>query len=83
MVDVLVTVPFGQPFMDRLAAVDPRLNVRDTTQPLRQFLRGELPEDPELLAQAERDAAELLPTTEIIVGWARFPVAALRWADKK
>src|SRR5215207_11094466 len=82
MMDVLVTVPFGQPFMERMAAVDTRLHVREATQALRQFLRGEMPEDPALLAEAERDAAELLSSTEIIVGWARFPVAALRWADR-
>ena len=80
MVDVLVTVPFGGPFIERIAAVDARLNVREATQALRQFLRGELPEDPALLEEAERDAAALLSTTEVIVGWARFPVAALRWA---
>ena len=81
MVDVLVTVPFGEQFLGRLGAVDARLRVRECTQVLRQFLRGELPEDPDLLQAAERDAAELLTTAEIIVGWARFPVAALRWAD--
>ena len=81
MVDVLVTVPFGRPFVERIAAVDARLTVREATQTLRQFLRGELPEDPALLAEVERDALELLAPSEIIVGWARFPVAALRWAE--
>jgi phosphoglycerate dehydrogenase-like enzyme len=81
MVDVLLTVPFGEEFRARIAAVDPRLNVRDATPHLRQFLRGELPEEADALALAERDAAELLTSTEVIVGWARFPVAALPWAE--
>jgi D-2-hydroxyacid dehydrogenase (NADP+) len=82
MVDVLLTVPFGEEFRQRVASVDPCLNVREATQPLRQFLRGELPEDPEVIQAAERDAAALLPGTEVIIGWARFPVEALRWADR-
>ena len=82
MVDVLVTVPFGEEFQERIRAVDGRLRVREATQPLRQFLRGELPEDPETVRAAEQDAAALLSDTEVIVGWARFPVEALRWADR-
>lgn len=82
MVDVLLTVPFGEEFRSRIAEVDPCLNVREATQSLRQFLRGELPEEPEAIEAAERDAAALLPTTEAIIGWARFPVEALRWADR-
>src|SRR3712207_5301110 len=82
MIDVLVTVPFGEEFQERIRAVDSRLRVREATQPLRQFLRGELPEDPAMVRAAEKDAAALLSDTEVIVGWARFPVEALRWADR-
>src|SRR6266511_3485307 len=66
----------------RIASVAPSLRVRDATEPLRLLLRGELPEDPATVTAAERDAAELLPSTEVIVGWARFPVEALRWAER-
>jgi phosphoglycerate dehydrogenase-like enzyme len=82
MVDVLLTVPFGEGFRQRLAGVDASLNVREATQPLRQLLRGEIPENPAEVRVAEEDAAKLLPSTEVIVGWARFPVEALRWADR-
>ncbi|MGE0543195.1 MAG: D-2-hydroxyacid dehydrogenase [Dehalococcoidia bacterium] len=82
MVDVLLTVPFGEDFRQRLAGVDPSLNVREATQPLRQLLRGEVPEDPDAARAAEEDAATLLPATEVIVGWARFPVEALQWAER-
>lgn len=82
MVDVLLTVPYGEDFRQRLAGVDPSVNIREATQALRQYLRGEIPEDPEAVRVAEADAAALLPSTEVIIGWARFPVEALRWADR-
>lgn len=82
MVDVLLTVPFGEDFRQRLAGVDPSLKVIEATQPLRQLLRGDRPENPDEVRVAEEDAARLLPSTEVIVGWARFPVEALRWADR-
>ncbi len=56
--EILVTVPFGDDFLRRISGVDPRLRVREATQPLRQFLRGELPEEPEAIRAAERDAAD-------------------------
>lgn len=82
MVEILLTVPFGEQFVERLTAVDPAVRVREATQPLRQFLRGELPAEPDLRAAAERDAADLLGPTEAIIGWARFPVEALQWAER-
>jgi D-2-hydroxyacid dehydrogenase (NADP+) len=82
MVDVLLTIPFDDGFRSRLARVDSRVNLREATQPLRQYLRGELPEDPDVVQRAERDAAALLPSTDVIVGWARFPADALPWAQR-
>src|SRR5262249_40405303 len=81
-VQVLVTVPFGEGFTAKLEAVHPSVRVQPASQHLRQLLRGELPEDPEFVAEARRHAAEQLADTERIVGGAGFPVEALQWAEK-
>lgn len=81
MVDVLLTVPLGEAFVARLHEVDPRVRVREASAPLRQYLRGELPAGDDALRQAETDATEQLTPCEVIVGWARFPVSALAFAE--
>jgi phosphoglycerate dehydrogenase-like enzyme len=82
MVDVLLTRQLSREFLDRLREVDPRVRLREATEPLRQLLRGELPQTPEAVWAAERDAAEQLPSAEVIIGWGRFPADALRWAPQ-
>ncbi|MGH2602467.1 MAG: D-2-hydroxyacid dehydrogenase, partial [Dehalococcoidia bacterium] len=79
---VLHTISFGEGFRAKIQSVDRSLRLHEATEPLRQLLRGELPEAPAVVAAAERDAAALLPAAEVIIGWARFPVDALRWAGR-
>lgn len=85
MVDVLVGLAFGEDFLMRLRAVDPRLRVREAPPELRRWLRGQPPDAPALRARAGEQAAEYLDTAEVLIGWARLPqellarAAKLRW----
>jgi len=80
MVNVLLALPLSQKFVDRLEAVAPGVHVIHATPLLRQLIRGDLPEDPVTVRQAEDEAADLLPQCEVLVGLARFPARALPWA---
>ena len=82
VVEVLVCVPFGEEFVERLRAVDPRLRVQMAPSELRRWVRGELRDDPQLLAAAEQQAAAYLDAAEVLVGWPRLPKAALARAQK-
>jgi len=80
MVNVLLALPLSQKFVDRLEAVAPSVHVIHATPLLRQLIRGDLPEDPVTVRQAEDQAAAVLPQCEVLVGLARFPARALQWA---
>ena len=82
VVDVLVAIPLGEGFIERLRAVDPRLRVREAPPELRRWVRDELRDDQEALAAAERQASDLLDPAEVLIGWARLPKAALARARK-
>ena len=82
VVEVLISVPFGEEFVERLRAVDARLRVQVAPPQLRRWLRNELPDDPEQRAVAEQQAAEYLDTAEVLVGWPRLPKGALARAGK-
>jgi phosphoglycerate dehydrogenase-like enzyme len=85
MTNVLVTVPLGEDFIARLAAVDPRVRVSLAPPELRRWLRGELAEEPGLVAEVERQAQHYLEPAEVLVGWLQLPrpararAARLRW----
>lgn len=81
MINVVLMNPYGPEFVEHLHAVDPRIAVREMTEPLRLYMRGELPDDASVREQALQDAAEILTPMEVMVGWARFPPEALQWAD--
>lgn len=80
-VDVLVSVPFGEEFIEQARAVDERLRVREAPPELRRWMRGEL-KNPEDRPVAEAQAAEYLDQAEVLIGWARMPVEVLRRAGK-
>lgn len=67
-VEVLVSVPFGDAFIERLRAVDPRLRVRECPPELRRWLRGD-PMDHGIRATAEGQVDEYLAPTEVLIGW--------------
>src|SRR5579885_2730429 len=85
MTNVLVTVPLGEDFLTRLAAVDPRVRVSLAPPELRRWLRGELAEEPGLMAEVERQVQQYLEPAEVLVGWLQLPrpararAARLRW----
>jgi D-2-hydroxyacid dehydrogenase (NADP+) len=85
MTNVLVTVPLGEDFIARLAAVDARVRVALAPPELRRWLRGELAEEPGLAAEVERQAQQYLEPAEVLVGWLQLPrpararAARLRW----
>jgi phosphoglycerate dehydrogenase-like enzyme len=87
MTNVLVTVPLGEDFMARLAAVDPRVRVSLAPPELRRWLRGERAEEPELMAKVDHQAREYLEPAEVLVGWLQLPrhvrarAPRLRWVQ--
>ena len=80
MPQVLLTAPYPPAFVARMAAFDPRVGVRASTPALQRFFRGELPDDPTVVAAAHAESAEQLRDCEIIVGWGRLPLVALAMA---
>lgn len=80
-VEVLVAVPFGDAFIERLRAVDSRLRVRACPPELRRWLRGD-PLDDATRATAEQQVDEYLAPAEVLVGWGWLTHAALGRATK-
>lgn len=84
-VDVLLAVPLGDGFLERLRSVDARLRVREAPRELRRWLRDEIPPDTAERAAADQQAVDLLQPAEVIIGWAMLPPHArqraprLRW----
>jgi D-2-hydroxyacid dehydrogenase (NADP+) len=76
MVNVLVVLTLGEPFLERVRAVDPCINATETSDLLRMYIRGEIRDD-ETMRAAEAEAAAVLPEVDVLVGWGRFPVYAL------
>ncbi len=81
-VDVLVSVPFGEGFVEPMRAVDPRLRVREAPRELRRWLRGDAPNDPEFTAVIEGQVSDYLESAEVVIGWPRLPKVALERAVK-
>ena len=80
MPQLLLTAPYPPEFIARMETFDPRVSVRAGTIALQRFFRGELPEDPAIVAAAHAESADLLRDCEIIVGWGRLPLPALAMA---
>lgn len=83
-IEVLITVPFGDQFVEQLQAVDPRLRVRQAPAELRRWLRDS-DHTATVTDETERQVVEFLEPAEVVVGWARLTDAArarathLRW----
>lgn len=81
MVTVLLTASYSEKFIAAVAAIDQRIDVRVGSSRLLHYLRGELPNDTEIVRTAEQEAAALLRDCEVIVGWGRLPLPAFHMAS--
>ncbi len=77
MVQVLVTIPFGDDFIEQLCAVDPRVSAEMAPRELRRWMRNEVDDTPEFRAAVAEQIERHLRPAEVIVGWATVPRAAL------
>lgn len=79
---VLLAVPLSEGFVERVTAIDPRIDVHIAPPDLRRWLRDELGDDPGARARAEREAAEHLDTADVLIGWPRMPRACMERATR-